>query len=151
MARIDRASRTIEASPAAIYRAHLDPAALAAWRAPKGMRGEVYSFDPREGRGYRMALVYVAGGQGKTNAKADVFEGRFVELIPDRRIVEQVRFETDDAAFAGAMTITTTFTAVDGGARVDVAISNVPPGISAEDHKAGMDSSLANLAAFVER
>jgi uncharacterized protein YndB with AHSA1/START domain len=130
MARIDRASRMIEAPPAAIYRAHLDPAALAAWRAPQGMRGEVYSFDPREGGGYRMALVYVAGGQGKTNDKADVFEGRFVELIPDRRIVEQVRFETDDAAFAGAMTITTTFTAVDGGAQVDVAISHVPAGIS---------------------
>lgn len=151
MARIDRASRTIEASPAAIYRAHLDPDALAVWRAPEGMRGEVYSFDPREGGRYRMALVYVAGGQGKTTGKADVFEGRFLELVSDRRIVEQVRFETDDAAFAGAMTITTTFTAVDGGTRVDVAISDVPPGISAEDHQAGMDSSLANLAAFVER
>lgn len=150
MARIDRASRTIKASPAAIYRAHVDPAALATWRAPEGMRSEVYSFDAREGGSYRMALIYVADGQGKTTAKADVFVGQFVELVPDRRIVERISFESDDQAFGGAMTITTRFRPMDGGTRVDVAIADVPPGISPEDHQAGMDSSLANLAAFVE-
>jgi len=150
VARIDRASRVVRASPAAIYRAHTDPAALAAWRAPTGMRGEVYSFDAREGGGYRMALIYVAAGQGKTTDDADVFEGRFLELVPDRKIVEQVVFETDEADFAGPMTLTTTLTPVADGTRVEVAITNVPPGITPEDHQAGMTSSLANLAAFVE-
>jgi uncharacterized protein YndB with AHSA1/START domain len=151
MARIDRASRTIRASARAIYRAHLDPDALAAWRAPSGMRAEVYSFEAREGGGYRMALVHVGEGQGKSTEKADVFEGRFVELVPDRRIVERVTFETDDPAFRGAMTIATTLTPIEAGTRIDVAISDVPPGVTSEDHQSGMDSSLANLAAFVER
>ncbi|WP_296595618.1 SRPBCC domain-containing protein [Phenylobacterium sp.] len=151
MARIDRASRIIGASAQALYRAHLDPAALAAWRAPDGMRGEVHRLDPTQGGGYRMVLVYEGDGQGKTTDKADVFEGTFVELVDDRRIVERVTFESDDPDFAGAMTIATTFTPVAAGTRVDVAISDVPPGITPQDHQAGMDSSLANLAAFVER
>lgn len=151
MARIDRASRTIAATPRALYRAHLEPAALAAWRAPAGMRGEIYSFDPREGGGYRMALIYEDAGQGKTTDRTDAFEAAFVELVPDRRIVERVTFESDDPAFAGAMTIATSFTPVAAGTRIDVEISNVPSGITPEDHRAGMDSSLANLAAFLER
>ena len=151
MARIDRASRWIKASSQAAYRAHLDAEAIAAWRPPQGMAAEIYAFDAREGGGYRMAFIYVGEGHGKTTDKADVFEGRFLELLPDARIVEQVSFDSDDAAFDGAMTITTTFTAKEGGVRVDVAISDVPQGISPQDHQAGMDSSLANLAAFLER
>lgn len=148
--RIDRASRVIKASPDAVYRAFLDPDAVAAWRPPQGMAAEIYAFDPREGGGYRMAFVYLAEGQGKTTDQADVFEGRFSELVPGRRIVERVTFESADAAFAGAMTLTTSFIPVDGGTRVDVSIRDVPSGITPEDHQAGMDSSLANLAQFVE-
>ena len=36
------------------------------------------------------------------------------------------------------------------GTEVTVVCSGVPSGISAEDHAAGIASSLANLAAFVE-
>lgn len=151
MARIDKASRIIRASPHAIYRAYLDAASIAAWRPPEGMTAEIYAFDPREGGIYRMAFVYAGEGQGKSSEKADVFEGRFVELIADRKIVEQIVFESDDPRFSGAMTITTTLTRVPGGTEVVVAAQDVPAGITPEDHQAGMDSSLANLAAFVER
>jgi uncharacterized protein YndB with AHSA1/START domain len=150
MARIDRASRTIKATPHAIYGAHIDATSVAAWRPPEGMEAEVHAFDAREGGGYRMAFVHLGEGQGKTTEKADVFEGRFVELVPDRRIVEQVVFESEDPRFAGVMTITTVLTPVADGTEVAIAAENVPSGISAEDHQLGMDSSLANLAAFVE-
>jgi uncharacterized protein YndB with AHSA1/START domain len=150
MARVDRASRLIKATPQAIYRAHLDPEAIATWRPPKGMTAEIHAFEPYEGGLYRMAFVYLGDGQGKTSEKADVFEGRFVELTPDQRIVERVAFESSDPRFAGTMTITTTLTPEGEATRVDVAISDVPPGITPQDHQAGMDSSLANLAAYVE-
>jgi uncharacterized protein YndB with AHSA1/START domain len=150
MPRVDSASRLIRATPQAIYRAHLDPAAIAAWRPPKGMAAEIYAFEGREGGAYRMAFVHLGEGQGKSSEKADIFEGRFAELFADRKIVEQVVFESEDPAFAGTMTITTTLTPVDGGTEVTVAATDVPPGISPEDHRLGMDSSLANLAAFVE-
>lgn len=148
--RIDRASRVIRAPAHAIYQAFLTPEAIAAWRPPQGMTAEIHAFEPREGGLYRMAFVYQGEGQGKTSDKADVFEGRFVELVPDRRIVERVTFESADPRFAGAMTLTTTLTPVIDGTEVAVAAEDVPPGISPEDHRTGMDSSLANLAAFVE-
>lgn len=97
-----------------------------------------------------MAFIYLGEGRGKTTDKADVFDGRFVELIPNRRIVEQVEFNSADPRFAGVMTITTTLSPVADGTEVSVAATDVPPGISPEDHRMGMESSLANLAAFVE-
>jgi hypothetical protein len=39
----------------------------------------------------------------------------------------------------------------DGGTRVEIRADDVPRGISAEDHAAGLASSLANLAAYLER
>src|SRR5262245_55870779 len=95
--RTDSASRVIKAAPDAIYRAYLDPRAVAQWRPPKGMRATIYAFDAREGGVYRMAFEYVGANHavpGKTTAHADVFEGRFVELVPNERIVERVEFES---------------------------------------------------------
>lgn len=149
--RVDRGSRLIAAAPAALYRAHLDPDAVARWRPPAGMHARIFAFEPREGGVCRMAFVHDdAETRGKSGANADIFETRFVTLEENRRIVERAVFQSDDPAFAGAMTITTTFTPVDGGTRVDVAAEDVPPGITPEDHRQGIASSLANLAAFAE-
>jgi len=49
------------------------------------------------------------------------------------------------------MTMTWQVTAADAGTRVDIVAEDVPDGISAEDHAAGLASSLANLAAYVEQ
>jgi hypothetical protein len=38
---------------------------------------------------------------------------------------------------------------VEGGTRVDFVAENVPDGISAEDHAAGLAASLVNLAQFL--
>ena len=141
----------IKALAQKIYAAHVDPQAVATWRPPQGMRAEICSFDAREGGGYRMAFVYEdASVLGKTSANADVFEGKFVELVPDERIVERIEFKSDDPAFAGHMTITTTLVAVTDGTQVSIVCENVPDGISAADHQVGMASTLANLVGFVE-
>lgn len=151
MGRTDTGSRVIRATPRALYDAHLDADAVARWRPPAGMRAEVYDFDARVGGGYRMAFAYEdAAVRGKSTDNADVFGGTFVELVPERRIVERVTFESAEAAFAGAMTITTTFHPVATGTLVTCACSDVPEGISADDHAAGIASSLANLAAYAE-
>lgn len=90
-------------------------------------------------------------GMGKTTQAADVFRGRFIELVPGRRIVELAEFESDDPRFAGSMIITTELAPVAGGTEVKFTAENVPVGITAEDHYAGMISSLDNLAEFIER
>ena len=148
--RTDTGSRLIAASPEALYAAHLDAEAMAAWRPPQGMRAEIHRFEPRVGGGYRMAFVYEdASIAGKSGDNADVFSAEYLDLVPNQRIVERVTFESDDPAFAEPMTVTTTFTPEDGGTRVTSTLENVSPAITPEDHQAGIASSLAKLARYV--
>jgi len=131
--RTDSGSRVIRASPHAIYQAHLDPAAVASWRPPQGMRARIYAFDPRQGGGYRMAFEYAGEhpGRGKTTERADIFQGVYVELVPNRRIVERVTFESDDPSFAEPMTVTTVLTPMPAGTEVTIVCTDVPSAISA--------------------
>ena len=152
-ARIDTASRTILAPPRDIFRAMTDAESVASWRPPKGMHARIESFDARAGGGYRMAFIYddpAPGVVGKSSEREDRFAGQFVELLPYERRVADVVFASDDPAFAGTMRVTTTLTPVADGTRVTILCANVPPGISADDHQAGMASTLRNLAAFIE-
>jgi uncharacterized protein YndB with AHSA1/START domain len=150
--RTHNASRVLLAAPRAIFRAFLDAEAVASWRPPRGMTARIVAFDPRVGGGYRMAFVYPEAehGQGKSSADADICEGRFIELLPDAKIIEAVRFESEDPAFAGTMTVTTTLTPVTGGTKVSFCAENVPAGISEAEHRAGMESTLKNLANLLE-
>jgi uncharacterized protein YndB with AHSA1/START domain len=149
--RTDRGSRVIAAPAAQVYAALVDPHALAAWLPPSGMTGRFERFDLRPGGSYRMVLTYTdpSSAAAKSAADADVVEVRFVDIVPGERIVQAVDFVSDDPAFAGTMTMTWQVVAVDTGTRVDVTAADVPPGISAADHAAGIASSLDHLAAYV--
>ncbi|MBB6095474.1 uncharacterized protein YndB with AHSA1/START domain [Povalibacter uvarum] len=147
--RVDRASILIEASPERVYRAFVDPSALAQWLPPTGAHAIIDAFEPHAGGSLRVTLVFDAH-QGKTTDNSDVVDGRFVELIPDKRIVWAIDFVADDPAFAGTMTMTWTFSPEGAGTRVAVAATDVPSGIRPEDHQQGLASSLANLAAYCQ-
>ncbi|PZF85800.1 SRPBCC family protein [Jiangella anatolica] len=153
MTRTDTAARVIAAPAERVYAALVDPDALVAWLPPEGMSGRFERFDARPGGSYRLVLTYddAADAPGKTTDGSDVVETRFVELVPGVRVVTATDFVSDDPAFAGTMTMTWALTPVDGGTRVDIRADDVPGGISAADHAAGMGSSLANLAAHLER
>jgi uncharacterized protein YndB with AHSA1/START domain len=153
MPRTDKASRVIAAPPDRVYAALIDPEALAAWLPPAGMTGRFERFDARPGGTYRLVLTYAdaSSAPGKATADSDITEARFVELVPGVRVVQAVDFVSDDPAYAGTMTMTWEVTATDEGTRMDIRADDVPDGISAEDHAAGLASSLANLAAYVER
>jgi uncharacterized protein YndB with AHSA1/START domain len=152
-ARTDTASRFVAAAPDAVYRAFVDADALMAWLPPAGMSGRALRFDPRPGGRYRIELTYkrgaVPGGAGKTSERTDISSGRFLALEPGRRVVQSVAFESDDPAFAGDMIVTWTLAPAEGGTLVTVIAEQVPAGISAEDHEAGLASSLDHLARFV--
>ena len=150
MPRTDEASRVIAAPVERVYAALVDPAALVAWLPPDGMSGRFERFDLRPGGGYRMVLTYAAAtASAKSTSDSDVVEARFVDVVPGRRVVQAVEFDSDDPRFSGTMTMTWEVTDVPGGARVDIRADDVPDGISADDHAAGMTSSLANLAAYL--
>jgi uncharacterized protein YndB with AHSA1/START domain len=153
MPRTDMASRVIAAPLERVYSALVDPDALIAWLPPQGMSGRFERFDARPGGSYRMVLTYAdaSGAPGKATADSDIVEGRFLDVVPGARVVQAVDFVSDDPAYAGTMTMTWEVTAVDAGARVGIRADDVPDGISAQDHAAGLASSLANLAAYLER
>lgn len=149
--RTDTATRFIPVSAARLYRAFVDPGQLTAWLPPSGMSGRILRFEPRPGGRYRIELTLEdeRGHSGKTTERTDIASGRFLALEPGRRIVQTAEFESADPAFAGTMVMTWSFDAEPGGTRVTVSASDVPAGIAADDHEAGLASSLENLARFV--
>jgi uncharacterized protein YndB with AHSA1/START domain len=143
----------IAAPPGRVWAALVDPAALMAWLPPGEMTGRFERFDARPGGSYRMVLTYAdaSGAPGKANADSDIVEARFIDIVPGERVVQAVDFVSDDPAYAGTMTMTWEVTVADAGTRVDIVAEDVPDGISAEDHAAGLASSLTNLAAYLEQ
>jgi uncharacterized protein YndB with AHSA1/START domain len=146
-----RINSRVNAPRSKVYRALLDPRAVATWMVPTGMTSHVHAFDPREGGAFRISLTYDAPtGTGKTTAHTDTFHGRFIELVPDERVVEVVEFETADPALQGEMALTISLADVDGGTEIVAVHDRLPPGLSPADNEAGWRSSLAKLAALVE-
>jgi len=153
MARTDTASRVIAASHDRVCTALVDSDALAAWLPPDGMSGRFERFDARPGGSYRLILTYAnaSTAPGKATEDSDIVEARFLDIVPGVRVVQAVDFVSEDPACAGTMTMTWEITAVDTGTHVEIRADHVPVGISAEDHAAGLASSLANLAAYLEQ
>ena len=142
----------INAPPSVVYRLLLNPAAVARWRVPDGMRAEVHTFDAREGGDIHISLTYDAlDAAGKTVANTDTYRGRFVRLVPDKEVVEIQWFETDDPAMKGEMRSTITLAeSPSGGTSVTGVHDNVPPGVSLEDNETGWKMSFEKLAALAE-
>jgi uncharacterized protein YndB with AHSA1/START domain len=150
--RVDSASRRISAPPRAIYRAFAKAGSMERWLPPSNMTGKMLHFDFRDGGSYRMRLTFrdPEKGIGKTSEDSDEVEVRFIRLEEGKRIEQEVTFESDDPAFAGLMRMVWSFQPENGATVVTVRAENVPYGISSEDHEIGLNSSLENLAAFVE-
>ena len=151
--RVDSARRIIKAPPSSVYRAFLDPKALASWLPPEGMKGMVEEFQAFEGGTFRMTLTYIDSDyrSGKTSENADVVQATFLELSPDIRIVQQIEFESEDPAYDGKMNMTWNLQFVPEGTEVTIICENVPEGIQQDAHVEGFLSTLANLAAYLER
>jgi len=147
-----RIRQHMHAPRAVVYRALLDPDAVAQWKVPAGMTSHVHAFDAREGGAFRVSLTYdEPTAAGKTSAHTDTYHGRFVKLVRNEQVIEAVEFETTDPAMQGEMTITYTLVDANGGTDVVAVHDGVPPGVPPADNVAGWRDALAKLAAFVER
>ena len=152
MPRTDRASRVVDAPVSRVFDALVNRHALERWLPPDGMTATFERFDPTPGGSYRLVLTYVhpEGAPGKSAPDSDIVEVRYLDVVPDDRVVQAVVFESDDPAFAGTMTMTWVVRAVDGGSLVEITAEDVPDGISPDDHAAGLASSLDHLARYLE-
>ena len=141
----------IKGTPEEVYNAFIEPKALEAWQSPGSMTAKVHNFD--SSIGYEMSLFYPESEtkmKGKTAGKEDRYTARFVELIPNQKIVEAIKFQTTDPAFAGEMIMEIIFFPVEQGTRVSSVFKNIPIGIKLKDNEAGTKSSLEKLAQYVE-
>jgi uncharacterized protein YndB with AHSA1/START domain len=97
-----------------------------------------------------LTYTEAAGVSGKTSADSDIVDVRYIDIRPNDQVVQAVDFVSDAPEFAGTMTMTWTVQDTPCGTLVEIVADDVPDGISAEDHVAGLASSLDNLATFVE-
>ena len=93
--------RVFRAPPDRVYRAFLDPDAMAKWLPPHGFTGRVLNMDARVGGRYRMQFTNFSNGQ------SHAFGGTYLELVPGERIVHTDSF--DDPNLPGEMRTTITF------------------------------------------
>jgi uncharacterized protein YndB with AHSA1/START domain len=134
--------RVLRAPPERVYRAFLDPDAMAKWLPPHGFTGRVLSIDARVGGTYRMQFTNFSNGQ--THA----FGGAYVELVPGERIVHTDRF--DDPNLPGEMRTTITFKPVLAGTELAVEQAGIPAVIPTEMCYLGWQESLQLLAQLIE-
>lgn len=137
-----RLHRVLRAPPERVYRAFLDPEAMAKWLPPHGFTGRVHDIDARVGGRYRMSFTNLGNGQ------SHAFGGEYLELVPGERIVHTDRF--DDANLPGEMRVTVTFTAVPSGTELKVVQEGIPAVIPLDGCYLGWQQSLALLAQLVE-
>lgn len=147
-----RICKHIDAPRAKVYNALIEADAIAIWMVPAGMTGHVHLFESREGGCFRVSLTYEEpSAQGKTSAHTDTYHGRFIELVPNEKVVEVVEFETVDPGMQGEMTITLSLRDTAGGGTELLAVHDgLPPALSPTANEVGWRESLDKLAALLE-
>jgi len=134
--------RVLRATPERIYRAFLDPDALAKWLPPNGFTGKVHQMDAQVGGGYKMSFTNF------TSCNSHSFGGKYMELKPHERIRYTNQF--DNPGLPGEMTTTVTMKKVSVGTELNVLQEGIPSAIPAEACYLGWQESLTLLAKLVE-
>jgi uncharacterized protein YndB with AHSA1/START domain len=137
-----RLHRVLRAPAERIYRAFLDPDAMAKWLPPHGFTGKVHSMDAKVGGTYRMSFTNFSSG------KSHAFGGKYLELSPGERIRYTDKFE--DPNLPGEMITTIDLAKSLVGTEVRIEQSGLPDVIPPDACYLCWQESLALLAKLVE-
>jgi uncharacterized protein YndB with AHSA1/START domain len=137
-----RLHRVLTAKPEKIYRAFLDPDAMARWLPPNGFTGKVHHTDPKVGGKFKMSFTNF------TTSNSHSFGGEYLELVPNERLRYTDVF--DDPNLPGVMTVTVDLKQVSVGTEVSIVQEGIPDAIPVEACYLGWQESLQNLARLVE-
>ena len=137
-----RLHRVFKTTPERLYKAFLDPEAMAKWLPPHGFTGKVHQMDARVGGGYRMSFTNF--GTGKSHS----FGGKYVEMKSGELLRYTDAF--DDPNLPGTMQVTIAFKKVLCGTDVSIVQEGLPPQIPVEFCYLGWQESLNMLAHIVE-
>lgn len=134
--------RVLRASPERVYRAFLDPEAMAKWLPPNGFTGKVHHLDAKVGGTYRMSFTNFTTGHRHS------FGGEYLELVPNERIRHTDKF--DDPNLPGEMRTTISLRPVICGTELSIVQEGIPELIPVELCCLGWQESLTLLAQLVE-
>ncbi len=137
-----RLHRVLRAKPEKIYRAFLDPGALAKWLPPYGFTCVVHHMDARVAGSFRMSFHNFSTGNGHA------FGGEYKELVPGKLIRYTDKF--DDPNLPGEMEVRVALTQVSCGTEIAITQEGIPEAIPVEMCYLGWQESLAQLAQLVE-
>lgn len=137
-----RLHRVLRSTPERIYRAFLNPDAMAKWLPPNGFTGKVHHLDAKVGGTYRMSFTNFTSGHSHS------FGGEYLELVPNERIVHTDKF--DDPNLPGEMKVTISLKAVSCGTELNITQEGIPDVIPTEACYLGWQESLTLLAKLVE-
>jgi uncharacterized protein YndB with AHSA1/START domain len=137
-----RLHRVLRSTPERIYRAFLDPDAMAKWLPPNGFTCRVHHLDAKVGGTYKMSFTNFTTGQSHS------FGGEYLELVPNERIRHTDKF--DDPNLPGVMHVTISLKKVAVGTELNVVQEGIPDVIPVEACYLGWQESLALLAMLVE-
>jgi uncharacterized protein YndB with AHSA1/START domain len=138
-----RLHRVLRGKPERVYRAFLEPDAMAKWLPPYGFTCTVHEMAAKVGGKFRMSFRNFTTGNGHS------FGGEYLELVPNERIRYNDRF--DDANLPGTMVTTVTLRALaTGGTELDVVQEGIPEMIPVEMCYMGWQESLEQLARLVD-
>jgi uncharacterized protein YndB with AHSA1/START domain len=134
--------RVLRATPERVYRAFLDPDAMAKWLPPHGFTGRVHHVDARVGGTYKMSFTNFSSGTSHS------FGGEYLELVPNERICHTDRF--DNPGLPGEMRTTIHLKKVSCGTELRVVQEGIPDVIPVDGCYLGWQESLALLGQLVE-
>jgi len=137
-----RLHRVLRAPAERIYRAFLDPDAMAKWLPPNGFTGKVHHLDAKVGGTYKMSFTNFTTGNSHS------FGGEYLELQLNERIRHTDKF--DDPNLPGMMQVTVSFRNVSCGTELNIVQEGIPEVIPPEACYLGWQESLALLAKLVE-
>lgn len=137
-----RLHRVLAAPPGKVYRAFLEPDALARWLPPNGFTATVHALDARVGGSHRLSFTNF------TTGKSHDFGGEYRELKPDQR--QRYTDTFDDPNLPGEMEVTVDLKEVSVGTEITIVQEGVPDVIPLEACYLGWQESLRNLARLVE-
>src|ERR1035438_3162704 len=113
-----RLHRVLAAKPEKVYRAFLDPDAMARWLPPNGFTGKLHHQDAKVGGTYKMSFTNFTSG------KSHSFGGVYRELVPNQRLRYSDRF--DDPNLPGDIQVTVTLTKVSVGTELSIVQEGLP-------------------------
>jgi uncharacterized protein YndB with AHSA1/START domain len=137
-----RLHRVMSAAPEKVYRAFLEPDAIASWLPPYGFLCTVHELEAKVGGRHRMSF------RNFTTGGSHSFGGAYLELIPGERLAYTDVF--DDPNLPGEMTVTVTLKAVSVGTDITVVQEGIPDMIPVEGCYLGWQECLEKLARLVQ-